>query len=175
LQFFVFSGTERVAKEENTKLGRRKFQMTKYVHTNIIAKDCKKLIHFYKEVFQCRSIGETRDLRGEWLDRLTGIPNAHITGEHLCLPGYEASHPTLEIFSYDEIEDLDAAKKLNRSGLAHLAFEVDDVERVLECLLQNGGSQIGELVKTEYPDGRKAVFVYAADCEGNIIELQSWQ
>ena len=42
--------------------------MFRYAHTNMIARDHKKLIAFYKEVFHCRSIGETRDLRGEWLD-----------------------------------------------------------------------------------------------------------
>lgn len=146
--------------------------MFRYAHTNIIAKDCRKLIDFYKEVFQCKSIGETRDQRGEWLDKLTGIPNAHIVGEHLCLPGYGEDHPTLEIFSYDEMEDFHHA--VNQCGLAHLAFEVEDVEKTLQLLLQKGGKQIGEVVRTEYPDGRKAVFVYAADCEGNIVELQSW-
>ena len=145
----------------------------KYAHTNIIAQDCKKLIEFYKTVFNCRSIGEKRDQHGEWLDRLTGIQGAHITGEHLCLPGYEDTHPTLEIYSYDQV-DTHAAKKVNRSGLAHLAFEVDDVERVLNNVLQNGGGQIGEVVHADYEDGRKATFVYATDCEGNIIELQSW-
>ncbi|HEX3077259.1 MAG TPA: VOC family protein [Lachnospiraceae bacterium] len=146
--------------------------MFRYVHTNIIAKDYNKLINFYKDVFQCKSIGETRDLRGDWLDRLTGISNAHIVGEHLCLPGYEKDHPTLEIFSYDTVEDSSSA--INKSGIAHLAFEVDNVESTLRLVLQNGGNQIGELVKTEYTDGKKAVFVYATDCEGNIIELQSW-
>jgi len=146
--------------------------MFRYVHTNIIAKDCGKLIDFYKEVFHCKSIGETRDLRGEWLDRLTGISDAHIVGEHLCLPGYQEDHPTLEIFSYDTMEN--ASCGLNRCGLAHLAFEVDDVEKTLQLLLQKGGSQIGEVVRTKYEDGREAVFVYAADCEGNIVELQSW-
>lgn len=146
--------------------------MFRYAHTNIIAKDCQRLIEFYKEVFHCKSIGETRDLRGEWLDRLTGIPGAHIVGEHLCLPGYGSDHPTLEIFSYDTVEPFQRA--VNRCGLAHLAFEVDDVEETLRLLLQKGGSQVGELVRTTYEDGRKAVFVYAADCEGNIIELQSW-
>ncbi len=146
--------------------------MLRYVHTNIIARDSRKLIEFYKNVFQCKSIGETRDLRGEWLDRLTGITDAHIVGEHLCLPGYESDHPTLEIFSYEVMED--SCSAINKSGLAHLAFEVDHVENTLQLVLQNGGGQIGELVKTEYPDGRKAVFVYATDCEGNIIELQSW-
>lgn len=146
--------------------------MFRYVHTNIIAKDFQKLIDFYKVVFQCKSIGETRDLQGEWLDKLTGIPNTHIRGEHLCLPGYEKDHPTLEIFSYNTMEESDIA--INKCGIAHLAFEVDDVEKTLQLLLENGGTQIGELVKTEYEDGRKAVFVYAADCEGNIVELQSW-
>lgn len=146
--------------------------MLRYVHTNIIAKDFRKLVEFYKEVFQCKSIGETRDLRGEWLDKLTGIQNAHIVGEHLCLPGYEKDHPTLEIFSYDSMEDSNIA--INKCGIAHLAFEVDDVEKTLQLMLQKGGKQIGEVVRTEYKDGRKAVFVYAADCEGNIVELQNW-
>ena len=146
--------------------------MFRYVHTNIIAKDSQNLIAFYKDVFQCKSIGETRDLRGEWLDKLTGIQNAHIVGEHLCLPGYETDHPTLEIFSYDSMEDSTTA--INKCGIAHLAFEVDDVDTTLQVLLQKGGKQIGEVVRTEYEDGRRATFVYATDCEGNIVELQSW-
>jgi len=76
----------------------------KYVHTNIIAKDSTKLINFYKTVFKCKSIGQTRDLKGEWLDKMTGISNAHIVGEHLCLPGYGEDKPTLEIFSYGNVE-----------------------------------------------------------------------
>lgn len=147
--------------------------MFRYVHTNIIAKDYKRLIEFYKNVFRCKSIGETRDLHGEWLDKVTGITNAHIMGEHLCLPGYEENHPTLEIFSYDIMTSGDN-RLINRCGIAHLAFEVDDVEETLSKLLQEGGSQIGEVVRREYDDGKKAIFVYATDCEGNIIELQSW-
>lgn len=146
--------------------------MFRYAHTNLIAKDAGRLIEFYKTVFRCRSIGETRDLRGGWLDSLTGIPGTHITGEHLCLPGYGEDHPTLEIFSYDET--LASSPALNRRGFSHLAFEVDDVEAVLKQVLAHGGSQIGELVRTRYPDGREAVFVYAADPEGNILEIQSW-
>lgn len=146
--------------------------MVRYVHTNIIARDPARLIDFYKTVFHCESIGETRDLRGEWLDRLTGLQNAHIVGEHLRLPGYEGDHPTLEIFAYDT--ELPAAPAINRCGLAHLAFEVESVEETLAQVLEHGGSQLGELVRTEYEDGRRAVFVYAADCEGNLVELQSW-
>ena len=147
--------------------------MFRYVHTNIIAKDSSKLVQFYKDVMNCKSIGETRDLKGDWLDKMTGIKNAHIVGEHLCLPGYDMDHPTLEIFSYDEM-NADENHQVNKCGIAHLAFEVDDVEATLEKILKAGGGKIGEVVNAEYEDGKKAMFVYATDIEGNILELQSW-
>lgn len=147
--------------------------MFRYVHTNIIARDSQKLIKFYKEVLHCRSVGETRDLKGDWLDQMTGIQNAHIKGEHLCLPGYDEDHPTLEIFSYDEMSE-GTKGVINQCGLAHLAFEVDDVQETLEKVLASGGGQIGQLVHADYEDGKKATFVYATDIEGNILELQSW-
>ncbi|HWQ59160.1 MAG TPA: VOC family protein, partial [Clostridia bacterium] len=98
---------------------------------------------------------------------------AHITGEHLLLPGYGEDHPTLEIFSYGQVEK-GADHRINACGIAHLAFEVDDVAETLEKVLSCGGGMIGDLVRADYEDGRRATFVYATDPEGNIIELQSW-
>lgn len=146
----------------------------RYVHTNIVANDWKRVSLFYQRVFECKPVPPQRDLRGEWLDKLTGIRNAHITGEHLALPGYDGKIPTLEIFSYDSVT-ADNPKNVNGVGLAHLAFEVDDVAAVLQRVKQEGGGQIGELVRTEYPNEVIATFVYAKDIEGNIIELQSWE
>lgn len=148
--------------------------MFRYVHTNIIAKDAGMLIAFYKSVLHCKSIHETRDLRGAWLDKLTCLRNAHIVGEHLLLPGYGEDHPTLEIFSYDELKEC-IPPEINRPGIAHIAFEVDDVETTLSEIIEAGGSSIGELVTAEYPNHMEAVFVYARDPEGNILEIQSWR
>lgn len=143
-----------------------------YAHTNMIARDSRKLIDFYKAVFGCRSIGQTRDLQGEWLDRLTGVPGAHIVGEHLVLPGFGDNYPTLEIFSYDSMVDM-TTRRVNAYGLAHIAFKVDNVEETLENLLSQGGQMVGEVVRHEFPDGHTATFVYATDIEGNIVEIQS--
>ncbi len=147
--------------------------MIRYAHTNIVAADAQTLIAFYKSVLGCQSIGETRDLRGDWLDTLTGLPNAHITGEHLLLPGCGDSHPTLEIFQYDALAD-DLPRDINRTGIAHLAFAVDDVPAMLAKVLRFGGSAVGELIHQPYEDGRTLTAVYARDPEGNILELQSW-
>lgn len=148
--------------------------MTRYVHLNIVAKDAKKLIAFYKQALSCKSIGETRDLRGAWLDRLTGLKNAHITGEHLLLPGCGGDGPTLEIFQYDEHAEV-VPREINRPGIAHIAFQVDDVESTLRQVVRTGGGAVGEVITTVYPDGRKLTVVYARDPEGNIVELQSWR
>lgn len=146
----------------------------KYVHTNIIARDWKRLSGFYQEIFKCKPVPPVRNLKGEWTDRLTGINNVHIEGEHLALPGYEDTLPTLEIFSYNNMEGSNFPK-INGIGLAHLAFQTDNVEALLEKIKVAGGGQIGEIVKTVYPDKVTATFVYATDPEGNIIELQSWE
>ncbi|HPF86757.1 MAG TPA: VOC family protein [Candidatus Limiplasma sp.] len=147
--------------------------MFRYAHTNLVAKDAKKLIAFYKSVLHCQSIGETRDLRGDWLDQLTGLQGAHLTGEHLLLPGYGGDHPTLEIFQYDQSADA-LPHVINRPGIAHLAFEVEDVDAALATVLAAGGGTLGERIAADYADGRTLHAVYARDPEGNILELQSW-
>ncbi len=147
--------------------------MIRYAHTNIIAKDSQRLIKFYKEIFHCQSIGETRDLNSPWLEDLTGIPKAHIIGEHLLLPGHGKNGPTLEIFQYDQMVDNNLSS-INGNGLVHLAFEVEDVETTLKAVLNAGGSQLGKLIKANYP-AKIGTMVYVRDPEGNIIEIQNWQ
>jgi glyoxylase I family protein len=99
----------------------------KYVHTNLIARDWRRLVRFYSEVFGCVAKGPERDLSGAWLDQVTSLRNAHLCGVHLCLPGYGDDGPTLEIFSYEEMVEgqMPAA---NECGFAHIAFAVDDVD-----------------------------------------------
>ena len=70
----------------------------KYAHTNIITKDWKKLADFYELVFSCTPVPPERDQKGSWLDKGTGVLNAHLQGMHLRLPGYDDNGPTLEIY-----------------------------------------------------------------------------
>jgi predicted enzyme related to lactoylglutathione lyase len=145
----------------------------KYVHTNLIARDWKKMVRFYSEVFGCEPKGPERDMSGAWLDQLTSLRNAHLRGVHLRLPGYADNGPTLEIFSYDQLIDgeLPAA---NQTGFAHIAFGVNDVDQALQAVMAAGGSTVGEIV-TKQVDGVGVLrAVYARDPEGNIIELQKW-
>ena len=148
--------------------------MIKYAHTNIITDDWKRLAEFYIRVFECTPLYPERDLHGEWLERATSIKNAHLRGIHLRMPGYEESLPTIEIFQYEKNEN-GLASLANRRGFSHIAFRVDDVSRILDRVLQNGGSRVGELVETEVDNVGTLTFVYAKDIDGNIVELQQWR
>lgn len=146
----------------------------KYAHTNIVSRDWKKLAAFYEKVFNCRPVPPVRDLKGEWVQELTGIENVHIEGIHLSLPGYKEGGPTIEIFTYNKLSDGEL-HELNQPGFAHIAFSVDNVEEVLKRVVKEGGSQEGKLVVKELPNLGVLTVVYCRDPEGNIIELQRWK
>ena len=146
---------------------------TKYAHTNIVAHNWKRLASFYETVFGCIPIPPERDLSGDWLDKVTGIPKSHIRGIHLRLPGYEQSGPTLEIFQYSEMSERGSAHP-NTPGFSHIAFAVDDVATTAQRVFDNGGSAVGELTVREVEGIGVLTVRYVADPEGNIIEIQSW-
>jgi len=145
----------------------------KYKHTNIIAKDWRALARFYEEVFGCVRVPPERHLEGEWLAKGTGVPGARFSGVHLRLPGCGESGPTLEIYQYSRNKQR-SASAANREGFSHIAFEVDDVAQMLEQILTHGGKSIGSVVSQDLEGIGRLTFVYVADPEGNILELQSW-
>jgi len=147
--------------------------MIKFAHTNIVANDWKKLSQFYQDVFDCETVYPDRDLRGDWIDNATALKNAHIKGVHLRLPGHGNSGPTLEIFQYNKTNN--TRKTINASGFSHIAFLVDDLENILSKFLQNGGTQLGQIVEKEIPNAGTISFVYTKDPEGNIVEIQHWK
>lgn len=145
----------------------------KYVHTNIVSIDWKKLIDFYVEVFNCKIVPPIRKQSGEWLERGVGLKNAKLEGAHLLLPGFGENGPTLEIYQYGSIENQEPIMP-NRRGFGHIAFEVNDVDNILNKVELNGGKRLGEITKRIVPEVGEITFVYARDPEGNIIELQNW-
>jgi predicted enzyme related to lactoylglutathione lyase len=146
----------------------------KFVHTNIVARDWKKLALFYENVFGCMPLLPERNLSGQWIDDATALEGVHIRGIHLRLPGYGNMGPTLEIFQYDKLESAHSPI-INRPGLAHLAFSVEKVDELLKKLLAEGGELLGKVVTTTIKGAGIIKFVYTKDPEGNLIELQNWE
>jgi glyoxylase I family protein len=147
---------------------------TRYTHTNLIAKDWKRLAAFYEEVFGCTPAPPARDLSDESIERATGIAGAHLFGMHLRLPGYGDSGPTMELYQYDAMP-AHPSIRTNTPGFAHIAFAVDDIAATARAILEHGGSAVGERVLLEIAGAGRVAMQYLADPEGNIVELQKWE
>jgi predicted enzyme related to lactoylglutathione lyase len=144
----------------------------RYAHTNLIARDWRRLASFYEQVFGCVPVPPERDLSGDALERGSGVPGAHLQGVHLRFPGYGPDGPTLEVFSYEALSECLPAVA-NRPGFGHIAFGVLDVESALAEVVIAGGSAHGEIVTTS-AGARRVTWTYVKDPEGNLVELQSW-
>ena len=146
----------------------------RYAHTNIAARDWKKLSDFYVDVFGCTIKPPERKLSGDWLDQATGLAKAELEGVHLLLPGHGDSGPTLEIFSYKDTYECEPIMA-NYNGFTHIAFEVDDVEHTFNAAMKNGGQSLGKITEKAVEGIGFLNFVYFRDPEGNIVEIQSWK
>lgn len=146
----------------------------RFAHTNIVSKNWKVLADFYIKTFNCKIVPPIRKQSGEWLEKGTGLKKAKLEGVHLLLPGYGEKGPTNEIYQYETFQDQKHISP-NKRGFSHIAFEVYNVEKVLETLKKNGGKEFGEITKRKVDDVGELTFVYARDPEGNLIELQSWK
>jgi predicted enzyme related to lactoylglutathione lyase len=145
----------------------------RYVHTNIIACDWRRLAKFYEEVLGCVPVPPERHLAEPWLEEATHLPGAELRGMHLRLPGHGVTGPTLEVFEYQEMPERQATA-VNRPGLAHLAFAVEDVPAAQAAVLAAGGRAVGQVVTAEIAQAGRITFAYVTDPEGNVIELQRW-
>lgn len=146
----------------------------RFAHTNIVSTDWKKLVDFYVNVFNCKIVPPIRNHSGKFLDKGTGLKNAKLQGAHLALPGYDKNFPTLEIYQYEVIENQEHIAP-NKRGFGHIAFEVENVEKMVEKVLRNGGEKCGEIAEKEIGGAGTITFTYVRDPDGNLIELQNWK
>jgi predicted enzyme related to lactoylglutathione lyase len=144
----------------------------RYVHTNLVARDWRRLARFYEDVFGCMLVPPERDLSGAEMEAGTGVAGVRLRGMHLRLPGAGANGPTLEIFEYSD-HAADVPRLVNRPGFAHIAFAVDSVADAREQVLANGGSPVGDVVTVAISATARVTWCYVRDPEGNIIELQT--
>jgi predicted enzyme related to lactoylglutathione lyase len=146
----------------------------KYVHTNLIAQDWRKLVEFYQQVFGCTPATPEENLSGQWLDAITAVPESEIRVIHLRMPGYGTEGPTLEVIRYKEQKQRQSTAA-NRPGFGHIAFAVDDVKAAQKAVTAAGGGRVGDIVSVDIPGRGRLTEVYVTDPEGNIIELQNWR
>lgn len=146
----------------------------RFGHVNVTSHDWRRLAAFYGEVFGLEPFGAERDIASPEFDRAVGLSGAHLRGVHLRLPGHGDSGPTLEIYGYDDMAPDGPTVAVDRAGWGHIAFQVPDVEAAVAAVITAGGSAFGDIVTTSTKDGRRVMWCYTTDPDGNLLELQAW-
>lgn len=143
--------------------------MSRLLHVNINAKDWKKVVAFYEDVFGCIQMPPQKKIDGDYAAGLTGLEGADIEGMTLVFPD-DKEGTQLEVFQYN-MKDDSSSQAINLTGLGHIAIDVDDIDAVTEKLTKAGGSYVGKQIRRTYEDKPDLYIHYVRDCEGNIIEL----
>ena len=140
--------------------------MIKLRHIGIVARgDLVVLKNFYKALINPHSIRETIE-QGEELDSIIGINNAKIETCKLY-----SSQISIEIIKYiNPVVQINNHSIPAFSGINHIAFTVDDFEKVKNLVVKNGGFCEGEKYK-EIKNSSVKFVKYLQDPENNILEF----
>ncbi|NLS91843.1 MAG: hypothetical protein GXX96_06640 [Planctomycetaceae bacterium] len=141
-------------------------------HVNIVVDDLSRMTAFYRDAVGLKVTREVT-IQGDWIEAITGMPG--VVADVVYLE--PATGPPLELIAYRCPEGPRPAdlEKANTKGLRHLAFLVDDFDRVLESVRAAGGELLAPVQKV--PGGqvdygaRQKWIVYCRDPEGNLLEF----
>jgi catechol 2,3-dioxygenase-like lactoylglutathione lyase family enzyme len=147
-------------------------------HVNIVVADIERAARFYSEVLGFQR-GFEKTLEGEWIDKVTGVSDAKALCVFMEAPQRENESKTrLELLQF--LTPDGAAVQQNRlpntRGIRHIAFIVDDLERLIEKLRAWDVEIVSDPVEVPFAVGalgRKRLF-YFYDPEGNLLEAAAY-
>ncbi len=132
-------------------------------HVGVCVRDLERSLRFYCEGLGFRERSRL-EVAGDAVDTLLELSDTRLRAVYL-----ERDGVVLELLHFDDVAADDAPRPMNRTGLTHLSFRVDDLDAALAGLVAAGGAVL-EGTRTENPEfGAGAVF--ATDPDGTRIEL----
>jgi catechol 2,3-dioxygenase-like lactoylglutathione lyase family enzyme len=133
-------------------------------HVGVVVSDLQDAADFFALLGLQR--GGEGSVQGEWADRIVALDGLSTDLLFMQTPD---GHGRIELISFKSpaAGDGGAGAPANGLGIRHLAFEVEDIDSVLERLRERGVEPMGELVR--YQDSYRLCYVRGP--EGIIVEL----
>lgn len=136
-------------------------------HFSIACSDADRSAAFYRDVFGMEPISDRDVPSGGFVERVTGVPGAHVRIVHLRGHGFN-----FELLEYREPRGDERAREPNHAGSAHLCFTTEDLDAEYQRLAGLGlrFRSPGPVTVVGGPnDGGKAL--YLEDPDGNPVEV----
>lgn len=137
----------------------------RFTHIGICVRDPERSIQFYRDLLGFRLRSELR-VQGEPSDTLLRLRDVDLRAIYL-----ERDGARIELLYYASPETVgtDAPREMNRRGLTHLSFRVDDLAGTVDRLRAAGVKVVDES-RIDIPV-LEAAAVFVCDPDGTLIEL----
>jgi catechol 2,3-dioxygenase-like lactoylglutathione lyase family enzyme len=142
--------------------------LKKLDHINIVVSNLQKAKAFFIQLGF--SVLDEAELEGEWISKVVGLEHVRARYVQLASPGTETNLELIEYSSPVSERDPEMSRA-NQIGLRHIAFEVEDIESVVQNL-QAQGIQFFSPVQTYAKKGKKIVYFLGPD--GILLELAQY-
>jgi len=148
--------------------------MSRLDHVNIVVADLERAARFYEHVFGWRR-GFSATLRGEWIERVSGL--SAVQGDCLFLVSPDGG-ARLELLRYVSPSGahLTENSRANTLGVRHIAFEVDDLELTLSKVRELGIEPLSPPVEVPFRVGNLGAkrLAYFHDFDGVLVEAAAY-
>ncbi len=132
-------------------------------HTGIVVDDLEKSLYFYIEYLGFK-VAQKLIERGSFIDQVLGFKNLDLTTVKLVLPNSQM----IELLDFKSHKNENLSQTINEIGPTHLAFTVENIDKLYHLLLSNNIRFISE-PKVASDGCAKVAFCQAP--EGTYIEL----
>lgn len=142
-------------------------RVTRFDHAAVTVSSTQAALEFYVGVLGMRVV-EAHELPTDKISTAFGLPGASGRSTRLAAGGDEVLFDIMEMTS-----DHGPATppSIARVGTGHVAFEVEDLDGMLEHVRAAGGRPFSEPVRFDLNDGGAVVVCFLRDPDGNIVEL----
>ena len=133
-------------------------------HTGIVVQKIKNVEKFYCSLGFIKS--EQSFEEGSFIDNVVGLQNTKLEWVKLMAPdGYKIE--LLQYYTHSEKKKI-TKQKSNLLGCSHLALGVDNIDKVCDQIIKNGGSIVNTPALNDLKNAKVA---YCHDNEGNLLEI----
>ncbi|WP_188827085.1 VOC family protein [Nocardia camponoti] len=131
----------------------------RFDHVGVTVSDLDSAIAFFEKL-GLEPTGPRVTIEGEFIDTVTGIPNARSEIVMLAAPGGET---TVELSSFHHPDHTPGSTQAlaNEIGLRSIAFEVDDIDAAVNQLAADGYSLVGGI--GQYENAWRMAYVRGPD------------
>jgi len=142
-------------------------------HFSFTVSDLARSVEWYTQVLGLQYV-RGQEQANAYTRRLVGFPDAHLKVAQLRIPGVPLprSQHHLELVEYVAPAGLQINLATNNTGVAHLAFEVDDIHAEVERM-----QALGVRFKSDAPNAieegvnKGGYTIYFLDPDGITLEL----